>query len=99
MGFVALRPIWEVLCDDSFVFLQISEYSKTCLKQPLKMKTKNCFSLLLNADQKYCRMLQGEHSAILSIFIKLPFSIKTFILSLFKWWLKTGFAVKLIIAL
>ena len=26
-------------------------------------------------------MLQGEHSAILSTFIKLPFAIKTFILS------------------
>ena len=30
--------------------------------------------LLLNAGQKYCRMLQGEHSAILLIFIKLPFA-------------------------
>ena len=30
-------------------------------------------------------MLQGEHSAILLIFIKLPFSIKTFVLSIFKW--------------
>ena len=32
--------------------------------------------LSLNAGQKYCRMLQGEHSAILSTFIKLPFVIK-----------------------
>ena len=32
--------------------------------------------LLLNAGQKHCRMLQGEHSAILSTFIKLPFIIK-----------------------
>ena len=31
--------------------------------------------LSLNADQKYCRMLQWEHSAILSTFIKLPFVI------------------------
>ena len=38
-------------------------------------------------------MLQGEHSAILQTFIKLPFSIKTFILSIFKWPLKTGFTV------
>ena len=29
-----------------------------------------------NAGQKYCRMLQGEHSAILLTFIKLPFVIK-----------------------
>ena len=38
-------------------------------------------------------MLQGEHSAILSTFIKLPFAIKTFILSIFEWSLKTGFTV------
>ena len=38
-------------------------------------------------------MLQGEHSAILSAFIKLSFSIKTFVLSIFKWPLKTGFTV------
>ena len=38
--------------------------------------------LSLNAGQKYCRMLQGEHSAILSTFIKLPFAIKSFILSI-----------------
>ena len=30
----------------------------------------------LNAGPKYCRMLQKEHSAILSTFIKLPFVIK-----------------------
>ena len=70
-------------------------YSKTCLKRPLKENTKNWFSIpiLLNAGQKYCRMLQLEHSAILSTFIKLPFSIKTFVLSSFKWPLKTGFTV------
>ena len=38
-------------------------------------------------------MLQGEHSAILSTFIMLPFSIKTIILSIIKWPLKTGFTV------
>ena len=47
----------------------------------------------LNAGQKYCRMLQGEHSAILSTFIKLPFVIKIFVLSIFQWPLKTGFTV------
>ena len=44
-----------------------------------------------NADQNYCRMLQGEHSAIFLTFIKLPFPTKTFVLSIFKWPLKTGF--------
>ena len=41
--------------------------------------------LSLNAGQKYCRMLQGEHSATLSTFIKLPFFfIKIFVLSIFE---------------
>ena len=35
--------------------------------------------LSLNADQKDCRMLQGEHSAIHSTFIKLQFVIKIFV--------------------
>ena len=49
----------------------------------------------LNAGQKYCRMLKGEHSAIHLTFIKLPFDIKTmtFVLSIFEWPLKTGFTV------
>ena len=51
------------------------------------------YRLPLNACQKYCRMLRGEHSAILSTCIKVPFSIKTLILSIFKWPLKTGFTV------
>ena len=48
-------------------------YSKTCVKQPLLNSPKIGFQhqLSLNAGQKYCRMLQGEHSAILSTFIKL----------------------------
>ena len=38
-------------------------------------------------------MLQEEHSAILLTFIKLPFAINTFVLSIFEWSLKTGFIV------
>ena len=38
-------------------------------------------------------MLQGEHSAILLTFIKLPFVIKIFILSIFEWPFYTGFTV------
>ena len=34
------------------------------------------YQLSLNTGQKYYRMLQGEHSAILSTIIKLPFVIK-----------------------
>ena len=40
-------------------------------------------------------MLPLEHSAILSSFIKLPFAIKTFVLSIFEWPLKTGFTAVL----
>ena len=58
-------------------------------------KTKIVFQdrLSLNAGQKYYRMLPLEHSAILLTFIKLPFAIKTFVLSIFEWQLKTGFTV------
>ena len=38
-------------------------------------------------------MLQREHSAILSTFIKLPFVIKIFVLSIFDWPFYTGFTV------
>ena len=49
--------------------------------------------LLLNAGQKYCRMLQGEHSAILLTFFKLPIVIKIFVLSIFEGPFYTGFNV------
>ena len=38
-------------------------------------------------------MFQGEHSAILLTFIKLPFVIKIFVLPIFEWPLNTGFTV------
>ena len=49
--------------------------------------------LLLNAGQKYCRMLKGEHFAILLPFIKLPFVIQILVLSIFEWPIKTSFTV------
>ena len=72
------------------------EYSKNCVKRPLSERPKIGFydQLLLNAGQRYCRMLQGEHSGILSTFIKLPFVIKTFVLSIFGWPFYTDFTVK-----
>ena len=42
-------------------------------------------------------MLHVEHSAILSTFIKLPFVIKIFVLSISEWLLKTGFTVYILI--
>ena len=38
-------------------------------------------------------MLQGEHSAILSTFIKLPFVLYIFFLPIFEWPPKTGFTI------
>ena len=38
-------------------------------------------------------MLQWEHSAILSTFIRLQFVIKIFVLSIFEWLFYTGFTV------
>ena len=59
----------------------IQEVTVKPVLMPLKNNTKTSFQyrLSLNGGQKYCRMLQGEHSAILSTFIKLPFPIKTFV--------------------
>ena len=64
---------------------------------PLKKKKEKKEQLSLNVRQKYCRMLQGEHSPILSTFIKLPFVIKIFVSSIFEWPLYTGFAVNIIL--
>ena len=54
------------------------KHSKTCVKWPHSKRPKIGLQeqLSLNAGQKYCRMLQMEHSAILSTFIKLPFVVK-----------------------
>ena len=38
-------------------------------------------------------MLQGEHSAILLTFIKLPIVFKIFVLSIIEWLFYTGFTV------
>ena len=75
--------------------LMIEYYIKTCVKRALSKRPKIGFQdqLLLNAGQTHCRMLQGEHSAILSTFIKLPFVIKIFVLSIFEWSFYTGFTV------
>ena len=77
------------------VGIKVCYYSKTCVKQSLSKRQKIGFQdqLLLNAGQKYCRMLQEEHSAILLPFIKLPFVTKIFVLSFFEWPFYIGFTV------
>ena len=70
------------VCHQSTVPLSHNSlYSKTCVKRPLSKRSKIGFQdqLSLNAGQKYCRMLQGEHSAILLTFIKLPFVFKIYV--------------------
>ena len=58
--------------------------AKPVLRGHSKKTTRNGFQdrLSPNAGQKYCKMLQGEHSAIRSTFIKQPFVIKIFVLSI-----------------
>ena len=56
--------------------------------------------LVFRTDYAKCKsnVLQnapGEHSAILSTFIKLPFVFKTLVLSISEWPFKTGFPVNL----
>ena len=67
------------------------------VKRPLSKRPKigSQDQLSLNAGQKYCRMLQWEHSAIFPTFIKLPSVIKIFVLSIFEWPFYTGFIVLL----
>ena len=66
---------------------------KTCVKRPLLKYHNLGFEgqLSLNAGQKYCRMFV---SALLSTFIKLPFVIKIFVLSIFEWPFNTYFTVR-----
>ena len=96
-----LQPIFFWLCITRLRYLLIllplflaSSLKNVTVKPVLSghsKKTKIGFQdqLSLDAGQKYCRMLQG-HSAILSTFIKLPFVIKIFVLSIFGWPPKTG---------
>ena len=75
------------------------QYSKTCLKQPLKKDQK----LVFKTDYRLMQvksiapwskvLLHGEHFAILLTFIKLPSVFMSFVLSIFEWPLKTGFTV------
>ena len=63
--------------------LKTHAYSNTCINGHSQKDQKLFFRLIIT----------GEHSAILSTFIKLPFVIKTFVLSMFEWPFYTGFTV------
>ena len=95
LRFSCLAHEYQFLCHFSsiysacFIIIILCIYSKTCVKPPLSRRPKiRCHDqLLLNSGQKYCRMLQAEHSAILLTLIKLPLVIKIFIhvLSIIEW--------------
>ena len=89
--------LYQIRWKNSLEHKGLRQYSKTCVKWPLSKRPKIGFQdqLSLHAGQKYCRMLQGEHSAILLTFIKLPFVIKIFVLSIFEWPFYTGCTVYL----
>ena len=72
--------------------LRYWNYSKTCVKRLLALKKTNWFSRPCNY-----RLMPLEHSAILSTFIKLPFVIKIFVLSILAWPFYTGFIVHVMV--
>ena len=69
-------------------------YSKLVLSGHSKRRPKLVFKIDYRLMQ--FKGIEVEHSAILLTFIKLPFVIKIFVLSIFEWPLKTGFTVYLI---
>ena len=68
--------------------------SKTCVKRPFLKRQKNGFQdqFSFNAGL-VLQNAQGENSATLSTFIKLPFVIKIFVLSIFEWPFYTSLTV------
>ena len=91
------EPSRVVMKKSHLVTALIIRFDLNLCKMATLKKTKNWFSnqLLLDAGQKYCRMLPLEHSAILLTFIKLPFVLQFFVLSMFEWPFYTGFTITL----
>ena len=79
---VSLKPLPEPHYLLHFCSKNLIKYSKNTQKDQ-NLVFKNDYHL--NAVQKYYRMLWGEHSAILSSFSKIPFVIKTGLLSMVEW--------------
>ena len=92
MSYICIKHIslHQIDKKTSYLYLGLNNtYSKTCVKRPLSKRPKIGFQdqLLLKAGQKYCRMLQEEHAAILSTFIKI------FVLSISEWPFYTSFTI------
>ena len=84
LGFAILCFVASNVCFGIVVCTGLVIQYKTCVKRPLSKRPHIGFQdqLLLNAGQKYCKMLQWQHSAILSTLIKLPFVFMIFVLSI-----------------
>ena len=86
--------IWE---SENRIWLTVVTCTvKPALRHPLKKKKKRPNiglqdRLLVNAGQKYCRMLQESILQYFRPSLKLQFVFKTLVLSIFEWPLKTGF--------
>ena len=82
---------------DLYIYYTFSKrsYSKICVKWPLSKRPKIGFQdqISLNAGQKYYRMLQVEHSALLRPAIRCELLLRSFCLSFFEWPFYTGFTV------
>ena len=71
-------------------------YSKTCVKRPLSKRQQMGFKTNFRlCRSKVLQNAQGEHSAILSTYIKLSIVIKGFDLSVFVLPFYTGFTVSI----
>ena len=98
--FIFVQTSLSLFCDRAFtghthsVFSIRRNPSPNTVGPVLKGHTKRISTfgfqawISLNAGQKYCRMLQGELSAILLTYIKLSFVLKTFVMSICEWPLK-----------
>ena len=64
-----------------YIGIYITE--KTDVKRPLSERPKMVFNT--NYRLMQVKGIEGEHSAILSSVIKLPFVIRIYILSIFEW--------------
>ena len=69
------------------------KYSKSCVKRPLSNRPKIGFQYINYRLMQVKSIAEWEHSAILLTCIKLPYVIKTFVMSIFEWPFHTGFAV------
>ena len=96
----SLISTFDIHCQSSMVSFVYLHKTATLKRQKIGFQDQqplNAGQALQNAPrgagQKYCRMLQREHSAILLTFLMLPFVIKIFVWSIFERPFYTGFTI------